>query len=295
MVQLFNFAYFVPLIIIAVITVFLVLFTRKKSQKFNYNLIFIILLVNAILHFLKIFIPTVDYFYDLPYSIARISLENICAVSVVSFPILFLLKNKYAYDAIFYIGILSALAALLMPTGAFNRELNNFTNIIEVIRYYLCHTPLLICPILMISNKIHHLSYRRMYVAGLAFMINVSIVFLNALLLKGSGVINCTWEQFFSRNYCNPGLVFGPNKMMYDAGMKYVSMLVPNFLKYTTSSGDLGYIPVLWYITPIFLIATIATLIGMIFDHKKVKKDYRYLCAKYRLIKIAHRMKHDKE
>lgn len=292
---MFNLTYFIPLLMIALLTIFLVIYTHNKSEKFNFNLIFSIMLVNAILHFLKIFIPTSDYLYDLPYSFARISLENICAVSVVLFPILFLTKNKYLYDGIFYIGLISAVAALVVPTGALNRELNSFSSIFEVVRYYVCHTPLLICPILMISNKLHHLSYRRIYFDGLLFIANVSIVFINSLLLKGTGIMNCTWEQFFSRNYCNPGFVFGPNKIMYDAGMKYVSMLVPNFFKYTTSSGDLGYMPVLWYTCPVLLIATLAEIPAMILQRKTVKKDYYYLCAKWRLRKIAYNIKHNKE
>lgn len=283
MIAIGNIFYFIPIILLVIITVLLVFLMRNKSKDFVDKFIFIMLLVNAALHFLKIFLPTKDYFFDLPYSFARISFENICAVSVILFPILYLFKNKYLNDAIVVIGVFSAIAAYAVPGGLAERSLTNPADFVEVFRYYLCHAPLLIAPVLMLTKKLHKLSYRRFFVVGGLFMVNLTVVFLNALLMKGTGVLPCTWEQFFSRNYANPGLIFGPNTHMYEGGMKYLDYLIPPFFKYTTSSGDIGFIPVLWYLGPVIALCLVVTLIFMIIEHHEVKKDYYYLCGKIRL------------
>ena len=102
-----NWLYILIILGLFLVIFLLIIFTKHRSYKFNYWFIFSILMLNFVLHFLKIFLPFENYFYGLPYSLLRISLENICAVSVVVFPFIYLSKNNYLKDVMIIVGIMS--------------------------------------------------------------------------------------------------------------------------------------------------------------------------------------------
>ena len=71
------------LFVLAVVTVIV---ASKVKQEYVHKFIVFLLFLNFALHFLKIFLPS--YYGDLPFSLKKVSPDNICAVSVIFFPFL---------------------------------------------------------------------------------------------------------------------------------------------------------------------------------------------------------------
>lgn len=255
-IYIFNWLYLVIIIGLFAVTFSLVVFTKNRSPKFNYWFIFSLLLLNFILHFLKIFLPFDRYYLDLPYSFARISLENICAVSVVLFPFFYLFGNKYFKDVMVILGVISALAVYFYPSDAIGVKLDNSEACVEIFRFYFCHAPLFICPVLMLTNGFHTFSYKRVPLIPVVFYGYLFVIFINKLCLWSCGIIQCDAATFFSRDFANPSFVFGVSSS-FDSMLWWVDYVVPPFLRYVTDTGVKYYFPVLWIIPisyPLFLL-----------------------------------------
>ena len=109
-ISMFNFWYFFWLILAAGATAGLYFLLRNRSVKLQKSVLFALLVIGLLLHFLKVYIP--------PYSIdeARMLRDswfvNICAANIALFPFMFFSKNEKIKDYMFYIGVLSGLIAL---------------------------------------------------------------------------------------------------------------------------------------------------------------------------------------
>ena len=106
-------------------------FLRGKSARFISRFLFTIIALNFILHFCKQFFSS--YRAELPGSLKKSTAENICAVSTLIFPFIYLSKNKTLKDYMFYMGVLSGIAATLLPVEAVGHAPFD----VDVIRFYL--------------------------------------------------------------------------------------------------------------------------------------------------------------
>lgn len=112
-IAMFNFWYFFWLILAAGATVGLYYLLRNRSVFTQKAVLFSLLAVGLLLHFLKVYIP--------PYSVdeARMLRDswfvNICGANIALFPFMFFSKKDSVKDYMFYIGVLSGLIALFYP------------------------------------------------------------------------------------------------------------------------------------------------------------------------------------
>ena len=153
---------------------------RKKSQKTQSNFILTLLIISFIIHFLKLLLP--EYKDYLPYSLSSITFESICAISTLTFPFIFVSKNKYLKDYMVTIGIVSGIITLLLPLETIS---NNFFNL-ENIRFFFAHFVILTSSLFMYLFKIHKLEGH--------FLKNSIIIFLIAILIML--VNNCIFIYF---------------------------------------------------------------------------------------------------
>ncbi|MDE7305962.1 MAG: hypothetical protein K2N33_01090, partial [Clostridia bacterium] len=117
---------------------------RRKSKKVQYWTLFGLLAFNFALHFLKLAFP-VYRGRPFPAVLSKCTFENICAVSTLIFPFLFLSKSKAGKDYMFYLGLISGIGATFAPMpiqGLAFYEL-------ETIRFYICHGGIWTVPLLM--------------------------------------------------------------------------------------------------------------------------------------------------
>jgi len=249
-VRLGNFLYWLFIAILFVATFLSQSLCRRYGKDFAGKFILTILWTNFAFHFLKQLNPF--YLADFPYSLKRSTPENLCALLILLAPFIFMWGGKHFKDYFFIVGTLSGLAVFFFPTEALNRPLDNAESLLEVSRFYLCHAPLVICPILMVGEGFHQLDYHRLLVVPLIFLGFETVIFINEILLKLSGLVNMDWVDLFSRNFRNGALVFGPPSSL-DRFLGWLYVLIPPFLKYQSPSGILAFVPVLWLIVPLYL------------------------------------------
>jgi hypothetical protein len=274
-----NGLYIAMNVFLFIVSVLIVLWARKATKEAVHKFIVILLFVNFALHFLKILLPS--YLSDLPYSLKKISPDNICAVSVIFFPFMYLWGGKKFKDYMFYLGIVSGFGVYLYPSSYDGYLINNAETVVEIARFYFCHMPLVIAPLAMVASGLHKLSHRRVMWTPIIFLGVLFIVGLNEVFLKLSGITNASWQDVFSNNYRNGALVFGPMSVL-DSNLRPFYWMILPFLKYTwPGTSSVYYVPVLWMALPTFIIMSIGYfLISLPFCPREAYLDYHMIRQK---------------
>lgn len=274
-----NGLYLAMIAFLIAISALTIIFARKIKQNYVHIFIVVLLFVNFALHFLKILLPS--YFADLPYSFKKVTPDNICAVSVIFFPFMYLWGGKYFKDYMFYLGIVSGLGVYLFPSSYDGYVINNAATVVEIARFYFSHMPLVIAPLAMVASGLHRLNHRRVWVTPLIFLGVLTLIGLNEVFLKLSGVTNASWQDVFSNNYRNGAMVFGPMSIL-DASLGGFYWVILPFLKYQwPGTNNIYYVPVLWMALPTFVIMCIGYfLISLPWSHREAYLDYQTIKQK---------------
>jgi len=277
MVKLFNVFYFIPILFTILFVIISYFVLRNKSLKVKRIFIFILLISNLLLHFLKFLFP--------PYSLSEsryfrdVFFINICAVSVLIFPFIFMSKNKNLKDFMFYQGIITGSIALLYPTEALN---NGTTYIIDTIRFYYCHIVILVGPLLMVLLKVHTIDYKRIWKMPLYMMCVLIFVIVNQVLQSELGFIPLRGDDMFDIGWKNSSLIWGPT----DDVAKLFTWLTPDFMKtipFGKYEGESKYWP-FFYLMPgcILYYLILPFIISIPFEHKRMKEDIISLIEKFK-------------
>lgn len=249
-----NIWYVLSLILLLVIPLTLYLLLKNKSDKIVKFTLLGLAIGNFLLHFLKILHPS--YLEDINYSLVRMSLENICAVSTVILPFAMICKSKTIKGYFYLIAFLGGLMAVILTTEPNGRYIYDF----ESIRYYVCHYILFTVPILAIALKEFKPDFKSSVWMPLMFFTGQTIIFLNEIFLAKVGLVDHTTETFLSGDYRNAAFVFGPNtefKYLVDK----IGFLVPEiFTKNIFGIEGVGdfYWPVIWLLIPVVIFFPLA-------------------------------------
>lgn len=252
----------------------------KKKRRVIFWTIMVMFILGVCTHFFRLFFPPPGSAY--PWNLRYISLMSICAVHVILFPFLFLSKNKYVRDYIFYGGLFSGLMAMIFtPQDVLDFPLNGL-GLLEVIRYFVTHGLLIAPSLLMVASGYHKLNWRRTWAPGFFMVAVVFIILLNDILLVALGIHQNDWASFFDNTTQNTGMVFGPINPD-DFYSRVMLWLVPDFLQkapldtvWGLSKGDTFYWPVLWAAIPsIIYVGLGAFLVSLLFDAKRFGRDFK--------------------
>lgn len=235
---------------------------RKKSKKVQYWTLFGVLALNFVLHFLKLALPQYTGF---PAVLRKCSFENICAVSTMIFPFIYLSKWKAGKDYMFYLGLVSGIAGCVAPMPPASMNLAFYEP--ETFRYYICHAGIWIVPLLMVLLGIHELNWRRIWKSFIIYFAVLCVIIINEIILIRLGwVETATLEEFLSANERDMGYAIGLPDSMQGAA-KYVLWLTPKAWKDP-------YVPILWEVFPVIILGGLfAFLVCLIWDHKRFKTD----------------------
>lgn len=267
MVEFFNFYYFLYIVIAAGLFVILYIILRKASARTRKTTIFLLLLFNFALHFIKLaFEP---YCSGLPATVRKSTFENICAVSTLIFPWIFIGKNKYFKDYMFYIGVLSGLAALGVPTEALGKSAFSF----DTIRFYCCHIVLVITPLLMVCFGLHKLNYHRVFAVPAMFLAVLSLILVNEVILLAAGFVEGDLSTLLDPGIRNSSFIFGPSPG-FEQAAKIILVFVPKLFTVQPLTGEPMFWPVIWLVFPAFVyLPFVAFLMSLPSEHAHVKKE----------------------
>ncbi len=274
-ISMFNFWYFFWLILAAGATAGLYFLLRNRSVKLQKTVLFALLVVGFLLHFLKVYIP--------PYSIdeARMLRDswfvNICAANIALFPFMFFSKNEKIKDYMFYIGVLSGLIALFYPQEPM-AKVNQLAEQLDIVRFYFHHWMLLTVPLLSVLFKHHKLSYKRVFVAPVGLLLLMLFIMLNQVFQAELGFVPLHSENnFLGIGYKNTSYIWGPG--VNDAIGSFFAIFTPEIFKTVPVgqyAGQEKYWPWFWIIVPVFLLVTpLSFLVCMVFDGKNFISDIK--------------------
>ena len=288
-ISMFNFWYFFWLIVGSGVTSGIYFLLKKRSVKCQNTVLFLLLALGLLLHFLKTYIP--------PYSVDEARMlrdswfSNICAANIALFPFLFFSKKDNVKDYMFYIGIISGLIAFVYPQEPM-AKIDQLAEQLDILRFYYHHWMLLSVPLLRTLLGLHKPSYKRVWVAPVGLLLLMLFVMLNQIFQSELGFVPLRSDQnFFGIGYKNSSYIWGPG--VNDAIGSFLSVFTPKFFKTVPVGQYVGqekYWPWFWIIVPAFVLVTpIAFLLCMIFDGKSFCRDIHSL-----KIKITKRLKTDK-
>lgn len=269
MIEMFNEWYFFFLILSIGYFFALYYILRNASDKTKKIVLFSLLVFALILHFLKMFIP--PYSTDLSRMYRDSWFINICGANIGLFPFFFFSKNKYIKDYMFYLGILGGAIAILYPAEPLVKD-NQYGEVLDIIRFYVHHAILWIVPLLMVTLKLHKLSYRRLLVLPITFSLVLSFIVVNQILQSELGYIALRSDDFFDINYKNSSMIWGPSDSIGD----FLSFFCPNIFKTIpvgTYRGEVKYWPIIWLVCPMYIILVPLAFLMCIAVNYKEEKD----------------------
>ena len=279
-VEIFNFFYFLYIAIAVIATILSIRFLKNKTDKFRQRFIYGLIILNLIIHFLKVII----YPYTLVDHVwTKVTFENICASSVLLFPFLYFVKNKTLKDYMIMVGMASGIITFLAPLDAMSPIFNGSIPIgtrpaflLENIRFYFAHYLLFLIPFLMMHFKMHEISIRRAYRAPFMLMLIFVIILINELIITALGWV--PKEHLFDPNKRNPSFIFGAKEQFSGLGMM-VGVFVPSFFMLTHPVYEFTfYMPVIWLILPTFVYGgLIALTFCFIYDKEDTKLFFKQI------------------
>jgi len=277
-VQMGNIFYFIYIFAFIALTILSLIFLRNKSQKYRNSFIFALAILNLFIHFAKIFIypyTTVEFIWT------KVSFENVCAVSALTFPFAYYVKNKTIRDYMILVGMTSGIITFIFPVDAmsnyFNGALLGYKEAfsLEVIRFYTSHFLIFLVPFLMMHYKFHTVSIKRAYRAPLMLILVLVTIYINELVITALGWV--PKEQLYSPDYRNPSFIFGVRGDLTGLGA-ILGVFVPMFLRLHPVTGEVFYWPVIWLVMPALIYGSIFTLTYMIiYDGKNTKLYFQRL------------------
>lgn len=278
-IEMFNGWYFFW--VFAAVAGVLVLYfgLRKASVRIQKTVLFLLLALGLLFHFLKVYIP--------PYSVdeARMLRDawfvNICGANIALFPFFFFSRNKYVKDYMFYIGVLSGLIALVYPQEPM-AKVDQTAEFWDIVRFYYHHWMLLAVPLLQVLLGHHSLSYKRILIAPVGLLLLMLFIMLNQIFQSELGFIPLRGDDMLNINYKNTSYIWGPGRN--DPIGEFFALLCPDFFKTIPVgqyAGQEKYWPWFWMIFPCFILVTPLSFgLSMIFDSKSFAADLRRLTAK---------------
>lgn len=282
-VELFNFPYFLFIALDIVAFIVSISFSRRLGKDWTYRFISVLAWSNFALHFLKQLNPF--YVASWPNGLGRSTAENLCAFLIMVSPFIIKWGNKYMKDYLYYIGMISSILVFLVPTGAIGLELGNLENFLEVLRFYICHVPLLIIGFLEVDSGFHELNYHRLAAIPFMFLLVEGILVANACFLN-LVLYKMDWNLFLDRGnpLLNSSLPFGPTPGM-DKMLGFIYPYLIPYLQTYYVDGVIKFTPVVYLFIPLcFGTLFLGPLLALPFERRRMKLDIE-------AIKMKHKMK----
>ena len=279
-IAMFNGWYFFWLLMGAGGIVGMYYLLRNKTPKTQKIVLFSLLALGFLLHFLKAFIP--PYSVDESRWLRDSWFINICGANIALFPFFFFSKKDSVKDYMFYLGVLSGIISFFYPQEPI-AKLDQAAEQLDILRFYYHHWMVMAVPLLMVLLGLHKISYKRVLWAPTGLLLLFLFIMLNQLLQAELGFIPLRLSQdFFAIGYKNTSYIWGP--IPDDAIGEFFTWFCPKFFKTVPVgefAGQVKYWPWFWMIVPCYVLVTPLSFgLSMIFDHKNFAADMKKLAAR---------------
>ena len=278
-IEMFNGWYFFWFFLQIGATVGLYFALRKANIKVQHCVLFGLLLLGLLLHFLKVYIP--PYSTDEARMLRDSWFVNICGANIALFPFLYFCKNKYIKDYMFHIGVLTGLIVLFYPQEPL-AKVDQLAEFWDIVRFYFHHWMIMTVPLLMVLLGHHKPSYKRILCAPIGLLVLMLFIMLNQIFQSELGFIPLRGNDIFAIGYKNSSYIWGPGTD--DAIGNFLALFCPDFFKTIhvgEFAGQVKYWPWFWMIVPGFVLVTpLAFGLSMIFDYGSFRKDIKKLFRK---------------
>ena len=183
-IAMFNGWYFFWLALSAAAIVGLYFMLRGRSTKTQKIVLFALLALGLLLHFLKAYIP--PYSVDEARHLRDSWFVNICGANIALFPFIYLSKSDKAKDYMFYIGVISGLIALFYPQEPIAKGIEcQMAEQLDIIRFYFHHWMVMAVPLLMVLLGHHKVSYKRViWAPTILLLVMLFIMVMPSLVLE---------------------------------------------------------------------------------------------------------------
>jgi hypothetical protein len=209
---------------------------------------------------------------------------NVCALLIILMPIAFLSKSVFLRDYVFVAGAFAGFITNVIPYWHIGIPVSELGW--EYARFYICHSLLFFSGMLPLLLGMHRLSYRRSPKIALGFILSLGIIILNDIISIALGIcydytLDGLYEALFEMN---PAMSMHPIES-FPIIEKIARALSPAVF-FPEGSGS--YVPILWYVIPVFIGFTLLAFTVIVSTQFKVfisdcKKLKTYIKSKLKL------------
>lgn len=268
-IQIGSFAWFLALLIAIGFTVGTYFLLRRRSERVQKAVIYVLVLVNVFQHLFKhlIWTPSVEDSFGVINTV-----YNMCSFLIVASAIVYFTHGAWR-DFITYVGTVAGMIAMVVPYWLLGSNLFD----LGVLRFYFCHTLLFVTSLLPALLGHHKIKLRNFYKIGLCFLAALGIIFVDQILTR-----------YLFQNLIDPAKLYDALIQANEVWMFYPPSEFPSLVRLITfftpdiflPQGDRGYTPILWYAIPLYLgITLLAYACGMLLDREGRERHIAFFRA----------------
>lgn len=268
-IQIGSFAWFLALLIAIGFTVGTYFLLRRRSERVQKIVIYVLVLVNVFQHLFKHRIWSRSP--DAAFGIEN-TLYNVCAFLIMTSAVIYFTHGAWR-DFITYVGTVAGMIAMIVPYWLLGNTLLN----LGVVRFYFCHTLLFATSLLPALLGHHKVKLRNFPKIGLCFLAALVVIFVDQIL-----------SYYVFHHITDPQALYEALMKKNDVWMLYPPSEFPSLVRFITfftpdiflPQGDRGYTPILWYAIPLYLgITLLAYACGMLLDREGRERHIAFFRA----------------
>ena len=258
------------IVFLLVLTAIIWLFLKKTGNKVQRTVIFLLMVINTMQHFLK------PYIYPQYWGTGFSSLStayNMCAVLIILAPFAFVSNIRFIKNFVLFIGSVAGLGAIAVPVWYLGKPISELGW--DYARFYICHGLLFVSSFLPLLLGLHKAKYHEFWQIGLGFLMALFIILINDVIFMSLGLfpgadVNNLYQSLVNTNPC---MMMRPQESMIWI-VDIIKYLSPSIFMGNNPSGN--YAPILWYAIPLYLgISLISFIVFILVDFKTLTNDIK--------------------
>jgi len=268
--------YIVCLLFSAIFVTLFGIIAYKKGNFWSKKVIKVFVWINFAIFFFKQFGP--GFITNWPTELKKSTFENLNAALILLSPLLLYIDKNWSKDYLMIAGLLIGFISCIYPRSIIGVSLEHPDGIYSVLIFYITNTIMMTIGIIMLCGKYHKISYKRIGLMYLVFLVMQCIILTNEYVCFTTMLSKISNEQFFSRDIANGSMVFGPYSAL-DKNLGWAYKLIPSAFIKESSAGEMLFLPVVWMLVPSLFLMPLMFLITLPLTFKDFNKDcyiFRY-------------------